>query len=34
MGGKYTRSGAVTHSLAEVPGSVDAHGQAGTDGTG
>lgn len=28
------RSGAVTQSLAEVPGTVDAHGQAGTDGPG
>lgn len=28
------RSRAVTHSLAEVPGSVAAHGQAWTDGPG
>lgn len=28
------RSGAITHSLAEVPGSVYAHGPAGTDGPG
>lgn len=34
MGGKYMGSRAITQSLAEVPGSADAHGQAGTDGLG
>lgn len=28
------KSGAVAHRLAAVPGSVDAHGQADTDGPG
>lgn len=32
--GNTRGAGAMTHSLAEVPGSVDAHGQAETDGPG
>lgn len=34
MGEKHMRNRAVTHSLGEVPGRVDTHGQADTDGPG